>query len=201
MDGGLHGVALAIRCLTSGGSPAVRWVAAAAVAALAGCGGDSAARDSRSAATPAPRAATPQATPTPAPRRQAPKAATLVFFQRQGAAGATLDTITVRVDGTATHEKRYGGAGGRFRELVLRDGQLARVRHALAGLPERGASLTRGSPPPGGAQYLLRYRGRTLTGRQGGIARPARPAVRVLDGYLDGIGVRRVTRDRATGSQ
>ncbi len=113
------------------------------------------------------------------------KAKELVFFQRQGAAGATLDTLSVRVDGTATHDMRYGGAGGRFREYVLRKGALDRIRRALSRLPG-GSSLTRGSPPPGGAQYLLRYRGRTLTGRAGGIAASARPAVRLLDGIIDG---------------
>jgi hypothetical protein len=112
---------------------------------------------------------------------------TVVFFQRQGAAGATLDTITVRSDGTVEHDMRYGGAGGRFRELVLRDGVLARVRRALAKLP-RGDSL--GVGKPGGAQYLMRYDGRTLTGLAGGIKPAAKPAVHLLDNLIDGIGVR-----------
>jgi hypothetical protein len=115
---------------------------------------------------------------------------TVVFFQRQGAAGATLDTITVRSDGTVKHDMRYGGAGGRFRELELRDGVLERIERALRELPS-GSTMTRGSPPPGGAQYLLRYHGRTLTGRAGGIAVSAQPAVRSLDGVIDGVGVKR----------
>lgn len=49
-------------------------------------------------------------------------------------------------------------------------------------------------------QYLLRYRSRTLTGRQVGIAPAARPAVRVLDGYLQGDGVRKVTRETRTNT-
>jgi len=148
----------------------------ACLAAIAGCGGSS------------PSASRPASTPTPAPAASEPKARELVFFQRQGAAGATLDTLSVRADGTATHEMRYGGAGGRFREYVLRDGVLARIRRALARLPG-GSTMTRGSPPPGGAQYLLRLQGRTLTGRAGGIAAPARPAVALLDGVIDGHGV------------
>src|SRR5215207_6243499 len=148
-----------------------------------GCGG--------SDAPTAPRTATPSATAHAAP--------VLVFFQRQGAGGATLDTFTVRRDGTATLEKRYGGAGGRFKELVLREGSLPRLERALAGLPG-GDTLTRGSPPPGGAQYLVRYRGRTQTGRQGAIAPAARPAVKLLDGFIDGIGVRRTTRESATNN-
>jgi hypothetical protein len=127
---------------------------------------------------------------------KAKKARELVFFQRQGAAGATLDTISVRVDGTATHEKRYGGAGGRFKELVLRHGSLAKLRRVLAQLPSRD-SLARGTPPPGGAVYIMRYRGRTLAGRAGAIAPAARPAVELLDHFIDGEDVK-VTRTRQT---
>ena len=127
--------------------------------------------------------------------KQAPE---LVFFQRQGAGGATLDTFTVRRDGSARLEKRYGGAGGRFKDLELRDGVLPRLRAALARLPRSGSTLTQGSPPPGGAQYLLRHRGRTFTAREGGVVPAARPAVRILDGFIDGVGVRKVTRESAT---
>jgi hypothetical protein len=127
------------------------------------------------------------------------KAPVLVFFQRQGAGGATLDTFTVRRDGSGRLEKRYGGAGGRFKDLELRPGVLPRLKAALARLPRSGGSLTEGSPPPGGAQYLLRFGGRTFTAREGGVVAEARPAVRILDGLIDGIGVRRVTRENATG--
>jgi hypothetical protein len=153
----------------------------ACLAAIAGCGGSS------------PSASRPASTPTSAPAAEAP---TVVFFQRQGAAGATFDTITIRDDGDVTLQKRYGGAGGRFTDLRLHDGQLAALRQELARLPG-GATLTRGSPPPGGANYLLRLHGRTITARQGAIAPAARPAIRRLDGYIDGIGVREIkTRTR-----
>ena len=122
----------------------------------------------------------------------------LVFCQRQGEGGATLDAITVRSDGTATLEKRHGGAGGRFKEQVLRGSELPRLKAALARLPRSGDSLTRGDPPPGGTQFLIRYRGRTLTARQGGITPEARPAVKLLDGLINGIGIRSTTRERAT---
>ncbi len=125
------------------------------------------------------------------------KAPTLVFCQRQGEGGATLDAITVRRDGTATLEKRHGGAGGRFKEQILRKGELPKHRRALAALPP-GSSLTRGSTTPGGAQFILRYRGRTQTALQGGIIPRARPAVRLLDDLIDGIGIRQTTRERAT---
>jgi hypothetical protein len=123
---------------------------------------------------------------------------TVVFFQRQGAAGATLDTITVRSDGTARHDMRYGGAGGRFREYILREGELAKIRRALARLP-REDSL--GIGKPGGAQYLMRYDGRTLTGLAGGIKPAAKPAVKVLDNLIDGIGVAKTTHETATHSR
>ena len=174
------------------------WVAALVFALLAGCGSDC--RASRPAHSP-----TPSATPAASPGAthlsgvgKAKAAPVLVFFQRQGAGGATLDTFTVRRDGSGRLEKRYGGAGGRFKDLELRRGALPRLRAALAKLPRSGSTLTQGSPPPGGAQYLLRYRGRTFTAREGGVIARARPAVRILDGFIDGIGVRRVTRESAT---
>jgi hypothetical protein len=129
-----------------------------------------------------------------------PAAAEIVFFQRQGAGGATLDTVSVRADGTATHARRYGGAGGRFTELRLTAGQLPKLRRALRTLPG-GTDLEAGpAPPPGGAQYLMRFHGRTLTGRDGAIAPRARAAVRLLDGYIDGIGVRSTKKDKQTHS-
>ena len=76
------------------------------------------------------------------------KAPVLVFCQRQGEGGATLDAITVRRDGTATLEKRHGGAGGRFKEQVLRKGELPRLERGARGAARRASSLTRGSPPP-----------------------------------------------------
>jgi len=167
------------------------WLSAAALAlVVAGCGGNGDA--SHASRTPAPSA-------TPAERTVAVSSAPmLVFFQRQGAAGATLDTFTVRRDGSGRLEKRYGGAGGRFKDLTLAKGVLPRLRAALARLPRAGSTLTSGSPPPGGAQYLLRYRGRTFTAREGGVVPAARPAVRILDGFIDGVGVRRVRRENAT---
>lgn len=131
-----------------GGGPLVRVGLGAAVATmLAGCGGNGPADAPAPTRTPA-AAGTAQSAPA-ASEAPAAKAAELVYFQRQGEGGATLDTVSVRVDGTATYDRRHGGAGGRFKELVLRRGQLARVRRALAALPKQGSSLTRGSPPPG----------------------------------------------------
>jgi hypothetical protein len=163
-----------------------RLVTCAALVLLAGCGGDGEPRAAGSA--------TPTRTATAEARAAAPE---LVFFQRQGAAGATLDTFTVRSDGTARLEKRYGGAGGRFKDLRLRAGQLPRLKAALAHLP-RG-SLGHGTAPPGGATtYIIRYRGRTLSGLKKGLDARARPAVKQLDGFIDGIGVTRATRENAT---
>jgi hypothetical protein len=165
-------------------------VATLLVATLAGCGGG----DGGGASSPAP-AGTAAADEAPAADSKQ-----VVFFQRQGAAGATLDALTVRADGSAVLQKRYGGAGGRFIDLRLEPGRLETLRSALAHLP-RGATMTVGSPAPGGAQYLLRHRGRTLTGRAGGIGPAARPAVKILDGFIDGIGVRKIKTDVQTHSQ
>jgi hypothetical protein len=173
-------------------------LAVSAAALLAGCGGSGGSGDGHATTTTARVAATPA--PTRSPRVGEPKPRTLVFFQRQGAGGATLDTVTVRTDGTARHEKRYGGAGGRFRDLVVRRALLPKLRRALARLPRHGSTLTRGSPPPGGASYLVRVGRRTFTGRAGAIAHRARPSVRLLDGFIDGIGVREYTREHATSA-
>jgi hypothetical protein len=128
------------------------------------------------------------------------KAAEVVFFQRQGAGGATLDTVSVREDGGVTRQRRYGGAGARFSELRMKPGQMAKLRRALKTFP-KGSSMTVGSPPPGGAQYILRLHGRAVAGRAGGIAPAARPAVKLLDGYIDGVGVVRVKTDEQTHPQ
>ena len=69
----------------------------ALLATLAGCGGASEHRA--------------------APRPQAP--AELVNFQRNGGLAATLDTVTVRADGTTRADKRYGGAGRRYDDFHL----------------------------------------------------------------------------------
>jgi hypothetical protein len=167
-------------------------LAAGMLLLLGGCGDSGAPTASR---TPAPVAS---ASATPKPKGPIGSGApVLVFCQRQGEGGATLDAITVRRDGTATLEKRHGGAGGRFKEQVLRKGELPRLKRALAALPA-GESLTRGNPPPLSTQFILRYRGRTQTARQGGIVPRARPAVKLLDGLINGIGIRQTTRDRAT---
>ena len=91
----------------------------------------------------------------------------------------------------ATYIVRYHG-----RTLVAKQG--AEPRQLRTPMPRSGSTLTQGSPPPGGAQYLLRYRGRTFTAREGGVVPRARPAVRILDGFIDGVGVRKVTRENAT---
>ena len=170
----------------------VRRLAAAAGAALllAGCGDGGGTPAASRTPTPSQAPTATQAAGTGAP--------VLVFFQRQGAAGATLDTFVVRRDGSGRLEKRYGGAGGRFKDLALKPGELPKLRAALARLPRDGSTLTAGSPPTGGAHYLLRYRGNTFTAREGGVVPAARPAVRILDGFIDGVGVRKATRENAT---
>ena len=102
------------------------------------------------------------------------KAPVLVFCQRQGEGGATLDAITVRRDGTATLEKRHGGAGGRFKEQVLRKGELPKLergargaaagqhadpRQPAAGLSRSSSSATAGGRRPRARAGSCRGRG------------------------------------------
>ena len=102
-------------------------------------------------------------------------AAELVNYQRNGGLAATLDTVTVRADGTTRADKRYGGAGRRFDDFRLSatdDGASTRGTGAPAGAAR---------PPSAtgirlGATYLLRYRGRTYVAKQGAV--PGRPASR-----------------------
>jgi hypothetical protein len=154
---------------------------------LAGCGGGGGA-----AGSPHPAAGSRE---PPRAGRQ-PGAAQLVFFQRQGEGGATQDTVAVHRDGTARVEFRHGGAGGRFKDVVLKEATLPVLRRSLRRLPRR--SLDRGKPPTGTDQYILRYDGRTLIGVQGAIAPRARAAVRLLDGYIDGVGIARVVHETKT---
>jgi hypothetical protein len=139
----------------------------AALAGLAACG---------STATPERRSA-----------RPAPRARQLVFFQRNGGLAATLDAVTIRADGTAHYEKRYGGAGGRFDDFHLSAPMLARVRAGLRRVPARLADAD-GAGMTGGATYILRYRGRSYAVREGAVPRPLRPVVAALDDVLDGSG-------------
>jgi hypothetical protein len=119
----------------------------------------------------------------PAPPRQAPE---LVAFQRNGGFTATLDTVTVRTDGSTRADKRYGGAGRRYDDFRLRPTLLARLRAALARLPAKLPRVGEGDPT--GATYLLRYRGRTYAARQGAVPSALRPAVAALDAIADGAG-------------
>src|SRR6476469_2214141 len=61
-------------------------------------------------------------------RPQPTAAKTLVTFQRNGGLAATLDELTVRADGSATLDKRYGGAGRRADDFVLRAAAFGRLR-------------------------------------------------------------------------
>jgi uncharacterized protein YceK len=140
----------------------------ALVAVLAGCG---------SASKPA------------APARghaAAPRAAELVNYQRNGGLAATLDTVSVRTDGSTRADKRYGGAGRRFDDFRLSAPVMARLRAALGRLPAREPAV--GDGLRAGATYLLRYRGITYVAKQGAVPPALRPAVATLDAIADGAG-------------
>ena len=142
--------------------------AIALVAVLAGCGGAT--------------------KPAAAPRGPAvaARAAELVNYQRNGGLAATLDTVSVRTDGSTRADKRYGGAGRRFDDFRLSAPVMARLRAALGRLPARIPAV--GDGLRAGATYLVRYRGRTYVARQGAVPAALRPAVATLDAIADGAG-------------
>jgi hypothetical protein len=124
--------------------------------------------------------------PRPAAAHRAPQ---LVVFQRNGGLAATLDTVTVRRDGAAHQEKRYGGAGGRFEDYRLTTQMLARVRSGLARAARAGNDRG-GSGREHGATYFLRFDGRAYTVHEGGVPQALRPVVAALEDVLDGLGRR-----------
>jgi hypothetical protein len=148
--------------------------------ALAGCGGG------EKPAAPAQRDATaPPGTNAAAQRRPA-TSAELVNYQRNGGLAATLDTVSVRADGSTRADKRYGGAGRRFDDFRLSAAVFARLRAALRRLPERAPAV--GDGVRLGATYLLRYRGRTYVAKEGAVPAALRPAVDTLDAIANGGG-------------
>jgi hypothetical protein len=124
------------------------------------------------------------------------RAAELVNYQRNGGLAATLDTVSVRTDGTTRADKRYGGAGRRFDDFRLSAKVMARLRTALERLPSRAPAV--GTGVRLGATYLLRFRGVTYVAKQGAVPAALRPAVATLDAIADGGGrggpVHRVTQ-------
>ncbi len=152
----------------------------ALLVALAGCGGASQpAAPTRSAGA---TAAHRDAAAAPRPHQ----AAELVNYQRNGGLAATLDTVSVRTDGSTRADKRYGGAGRRFDDFRLSAPVMARLRAALARLPARAPAVGDGMRL--GATYLLRYRGLTYVAKQGAVPAGLRPAVATLDAIADGGG-------------
>ena len=136
--------------------------------------------------------------PTP-PAADVHRSSELVAFQRNGGLAATLDTVTVRLDGTTRSDKRYGGAGRRYVDFRLQPALLRRQRAALARLPARLPRAGRGDRL--GETYVLRYRGRTYWARQGAVPPVLRPTVATLASIADGAGrAGRVTEIRQAPS-
>jgi hypothetical protein len=115
--------------------------------------------------------------------RPAPEPATLVAFQRDGGLAATLDALTVRADGSARLDKRYGGAGRRTSAFRLTPVELTRLRAALRALPRRIAATPGGAADA--ATYLLTYRGRALSAREDALPAHGASAFRLLAALVD----------------
>ena len=112
--------------------------------------------------------------PAAAPRGPAvaARAAELVNYQRNGGLAATLDTVSVRTDGSTRADKRYGGAGRRFDDFRLSAPVMARLRAALGRLPARIPAV--GDGLRAGATYLAALSRAHLRGQAGrGTGRPA----------------------------
>jgi hypothetical protein len=147
----------------------VRYLSFLAVAAvLAGCGGGG---------------STPSKTP---PAQAAPHSPELVAFQRNGGFTATLDTVTVRADGTTRSDKRYGGAGRHYYDFRMRPALFRRLRTALERLPAQVPDVGTGDRQ--GATYLLRYDGRTYAARSGAVPAALRAVIATLDSIAGGAG-------------
>ncbi len=122
-------------------------------------------------------------TTTPTPRQAAP---VLARFQRNGGLVATLDVVTLRTDGTARLDKRYGGAGRRIIDFRLRASTLERIRARLAKLPRRVHAA--GTARPQSQTYILTYRGRAYAAAAGTVPRELRRAFTALNRVIDGSG-------------
>jgi hypothetical protein len=137
-------------------------------AVLLGCGGH-------------PRDASPP--PPAAGKRQA---ATLLTVQRNGGKTATLDLLTVRRDGSAELDKRYGGAGRRRDTFRITKARMAQIRRGLRALPRRSSSDA--SARKGSVTFLLRFGGRDHVAQLGALSALERPLIRALDGVIAGKG-------------
>ena len=144
-------------------------LAIALVAVLAGCGSAS--------------------KPAAAPRGHAvaARAAELVNYQRNGGLAATLDTVSVRTDGSDARRQALRRRGPAVRRLPPeRAGHGAPARGARPpARPHRPPSATACARAP---PTSLRYRGRTYVARQGAVPAALRPAVATLDAIADGGG-------------
>jgi hypothetical protein len=143
----------------------------AAALGLAGCGSDAVPHRSSSVRLPGASGRT---------------AATLVFMQRNGGLAATLDTVTVRSDGSVRLERRYGGAGGRFTDFRIRSADLRRVRARVDSARLADPGPPHGSADAHGYTYIVRGAGHTVTAVAGAVPTRLRPLVTILDGILDG---------------
>lgn len=112
----------------------------------------------------------------------------LATMQRTGGDVATLDLLTVRADGTARLDKRYGGAGRRQQTFRLRAATMRRVRSGLRRLPARSPGAVRHGRSAGPDVFLLRARGRTLVVSRAQLRSRRLGVFRLLDEVIDGSG-------------
>ena len=114
-----------------------------------------------------------------------PEVATLLTVQRNGGKTASLDLLTVRRDGSAELDKRYGGAGRRRSTFRITKARMAQIRRGLRAFPRRSSKA---SAPKGSVTFLLRFEGRDHVAQEGALSARERPLIRALDGVIAGKG-------------
>ena len=146
----------------------VRYLAAVICLLLTGCGGDQG--ESRAA------------TPTPHTADAAP--ARLLALQRLGGVVATSETLYVERDGTASLDRRHGGAGRRVEHFHISGERMAVIR--------RGLERLRAHPPreyaddPDRVAYTLWASGHAYRAQPGRMDRSEERLFRALEGVIDG---------------
>ncbi len=115
----------------------------------------------------------------------------LMRLKRVGDQMGTSDLVKYGADGSAVVIMAYGGGGEKIMRCTLHDGELARMRRELAGLPldkpkpaPEPPRQTFYTKPP--TQYTLQAGRRIETFTENEMPRRARPFVRRLKGTLSG---------------
>ena len=150
-------------------------VIGAVLFALAGCGGEEAAKQT----------AKPAATASPAPAKE------IVYLYRVQGDDPLPDSVSVRADGTAAVIRGGGHGGFRTVQVELDSSVAARATRLAAHAPWK--ALDGRTVTPGGfggwdndMRYMLRRGQRSITVTDADMPRGIRPLVHTLDAIIEG---------------